>query len=256
MTDFFDTVDPLLYDQSLPYVVPGVAVARGLRKAAFDLIFGRSTDWIGADIGIGTGSDLVTLLPKGSTGKIYGVDDSSRLTSKLSRAGKLPNAHLRSVTLTLEICDFSDDDAFKAISAANRNGLDFVSSAFAIHNVPHQRQAVAFRNVASILKIGSPFFYLDLVSYADARLREAADLTDLAFIEAEMNAVPPGIDEDQWQKLQSRWVEHYQHENFLLPLTSPIGPSVSTMLADAGFASPEILFRMHNTTLLVARRAG
>lgn len=254
MTDFFDTVDPLLYDQSLPYVVPGVAVARSMRKTAFDMIFARSADWIGADIGIGTGSDLATLLPKNSTGKIYGVDDSSRLTSKLSRAGKLPNAQLRSVTLTLQICDFSGSRAFKAISAANPSGLDFVSSAFAIHNVPHQRQAIAFRNVASILKIGSPFFYLDLVSYADASLRQAADLADLAFIEAEMNAVPPGIDEDHWQRLQARWIEHYHHENFLLPLTSPDGVSVSNMLADAGFAPPEILFRMHNTTLLLVRR--
>ena len=256
MTDFFDAVDPLLYDQSLPYVVPGVAVARALRKAAFDMIFERSIDWVGADIGIGTGSDLATLLPRGSTGKIYGVDESSRLTSKLSRAGKLPNAHLRSVTLTLDICDFSEERAFRTISAANPKGLDFVSSAFAIHNVSHQRQAVAFRNVASILKVGSPFFYLDLVSYADASFREAADLADLAFIGAEMNTVPPGIDEDQWQRLQTRWVEHYRHENFLLPLTSPDGADVSTLLADAGFSPPEVLFRMHNTTLLIARRVS
>jgi ubiquinone/menaquinone biosynthesis C-methylase UbiE len=254
MTDFFDTVDPLLYDQSLPYVVPGVAMARTMRKIAFDRIVERSTDWIGADIGIGTGSDLATLLSKGSTGKIYGIDDSPRLTSKLSRSGRLPNVQLRSVSLTLEICDFAENHAFKSISATNPNGLDFVSSAFAIHNVPHERQEIAFKNVASILKIGSPFFYLDLVSYAEANLRVAADLADLAFIETEMNAVPPGIDEYQWQKLQTRWIEHYQHENFLLPLTSPDKASVSGMLADAGFAPPEILFRMHNTTLLLARR--
>lgn len=255
MTDFFDTVDPLLYDQSLPYVVPGVAAARAMRKSAFDKIFECTAQWIGADIGIGTGSDLATLLPKGSSGKIYGVDDSPRLTSKLSRAGKLPNVQLRSVSLTLEICDFSENHAFKSISSANPNGLDFVSSAFAIHNVPHRRQAIAFQNVASLLKIGSPFFYLDLVSYADASLREAADMADLNFIETEMNAVPPGIDEYQWQRLQARWIEHYQHENFLLPLTSPDKTSVSGMLADAGFAPPEILYRMHNTTLLLARRA-
>lgn len=255
MTDFFDTVDPLLYDQSLPYVVPGVAAARTMRRAAFDNIFERSADWIGADIGIGTGSDLATLLPKGSTGKIYGVDDSSRLTSKLSRVGKLPNAQLRSVSLTLEICDFSENHALESISAANPKGLDFVSSAFAIHNVPHRQQAIAFRNVARILKIGSPFFYLDLISYADVSLREAADMADLTFIETEMNAVPPGIDEYQWQRLQTRWIEHYQQENFLLPLTSTDKASVTGMLADAGFAPPEILYRMHNTTLLLARRA-
>ena len=254
MTDFFDTIEPTLYDLSLPYVVPGVADAREVRQRSFTRLMDRAAGWTGIDIGIGTGSDIVTLLPANASGQIYGLDESRHLTEKIGASGRLPSPEHHKIAAEVLIADFAGDSPAPMLLERVPEGLDFATSAFAIHNVPIERQRAAFQNVAQMLKIGSPFFYLDLISYDDGELRRAADEADIAFIESQMTLVPQGVDPAKWHGLQSRWIEHYQHENYLSPLSSRYSSRITSMLTDAGFGAVEVLYRFHNTTLLLSRR--
>jgi len=254
MSGLFGNISPELYDLSLPYVVPGVEEAQRIRQVAFrkslNLASGSLT---GLEVGIGTGVDASRLIPPEVKGRLVGLDESSGLTKKLREVGRLPYDRPDcGPSLELVIADFSDPSAYSALSALVPHGFDYATSAFAVHNVPSDRQAVAFENIARCLKPGSPFFYLDLVTFDDQSLREEADRVDADFIRQEMAQTPSGVDPAEWSELREAWLKHYRDENFLVPLDSESQPSLYATLKRAGFKRTELLYRYWNTTLLVA----
>ncbi len=252
MTDFFAKVDPYLYDLSLPYVVPGVRQAQALRSSFFRDCFDTTMPLFGLDVGVGTGSDLNNLMAEYDDFSVFGIDQSSNLTKVLLDLDTnhfTPKRQVRYIE-----GDFTQWNAFEEVQSQCPLGLDFVSSSFAIHNVPTDLQEKCFEYIAKTLKPGAPFFYLDLVGYDCATLQSRADIADLLFIEEQMRETPKDVSDSEWQKLAERWSQHYRTENFITPLTSVRGPSIARMFSTAGLSHPEVLYRHYNTTLLYATR--
>ena len=252
MSDFFAKVDPYLYDLSLPYVVPGVRQAQALRSSFFRDSFDTTMPLFGLDVGVGTGSDLKNLMADYDDFSVFGIDQSSNLTKGLIDPDKDNHTSKRQVHYIEG--DFTQWDAFAKVQSLCHIGLDFVSSSFAIHNVPEDLQQRCFEYIARMLKPKAPFFYLDLVGYDCETLQSHADNADLLFIEQQMRETPNGASEREWQRLAERWNQHYQTENFITPLNSFRGPSVTEMFAAAGLSQPEVIYRHYNTTLLYATR--
>lgn len=252
MSDFFAAADPHLYDLSLPYVVPGVRQAQALRAAFFRDCFDATMPLFGLDVGVGTGSDLRTLVAGHGELFVFGIDQSSTLTRALIEDPD--NCCAPGQTIRYIEGDFTQWDVFEEVQSLCPVGLDFASSSFAIHNVPQDLQQRCFGYIAKTLKPGAPFFYLDLVGYDDQKLQAHADNADLHFIEQQMRDIPKGVNVGQWRQLAMRWNQHYRAENFITPLISRRGPSIAMMFSAAGFSHPEVLYRHYNTTLLYATR--
>lgn len=250
----FESIEPSLYERSISLVVPELTEARRIRRCLISSLLAVSRPYICADLGIGTGRDVAAVLPRDMKGVLYGLDTSANLTAAMRRTKLLPLIRHRDLKVEILLNDFSSESAIQGIEPEHVGQVDLVTSSLAVHNLAAEQQMATFHNVSALLKSGGWFIYFDLVDHDSPHLSALALEYELKTIKENMDAVGGEARNPAWQQLKRKWLEHYVHDNSLIPLFSSTGQSVCRMLECAGLSTPNLIFRHCRATVLACTK--